>query len=287
MKIAELIDTGAVGSHSVPRQAVAHQRSAGSGRLAIGLTAGRSRIARLYQQGCAKIRVPRTHSGNALEAVMINTSGGMTGGDRLDWEFRVGANAHMTATTQACERIYASPGGTAQTRVTLHVEDGASLNWLPQETILFDQGRFSREIAIDLAATARALIVESTIFGRRSMGETVRSGAFHDRWRVRRGGRMIHAEDFRLEGAVAAKLARNAVTGSHGALATILCIAPQAEALVRPCREFLGPNGGASFWNGKLLARFTARDGYALRQTLVPLIGLLDEGARLPRVWSG
>ena len=134
--------------------------------------------------------------------------------------------------------------------------------------------------------TVRTLLAESAIFGRRSMGESVESGSFHDRWRVWHDGQMLHAEDFRLDGAVAKKLRDGAVADGQCAIASILYVAANAEDFVKPCREMLGESGGASFWNGKLLVRLLARNGYELRETLVPLLRILAAARALPKTWT-
>lgn len=264
----------------------AMQRSFGNGRLKCRGVDGVTRLQTLYQQGCCKIRLPGRGGGRAMEAVLINSSGGMTGGDLVEWDLEADENARLTVTTQACERVYRSLGDIARTQVRLVVGEGASLAWLPQETILFNAGSLDRHIEVDLAPGARALFVEPVIFGRAAMGERIERGALHDRWRIRQNGRLVHAEDLRLDGAISDNLASSFVTNGHEALATVLFMAGEAEGLVTSAREIIGENGGASFWNGKLLARLTAQDGYSLRKQLVPLINLLNFEASLPKVWS-
>jgi hypothetical protein len=127
----------------------AMQRSHGTGTLAVKLSAGRTRIDRLHQSGNAKIRVPKTY-GEALEAVLINTSGGVTGGDTLSWTLEAGPMTQAVVTTQACERIYKSTGEAGLQNSVIRVANGASLFWLPQETILFDGGRFRRTLDVAL-----------------------------------------------------------------------------------------------------------------------------------------
>ncbi len=238
---------------------------------------------RLYQQGCAKILIPNTRD---MEAVIINTSGGMTGGDRLDWRFESGARTELTVTSQACERVYAASGGVAQTKVELVLEAGSRLAWLPQETILFDQGALQRTVTVRMADDAQLLMVEPVILGRQAMGEVVQAGNLQDRWRIHKGNRLLHAEDFRLQGRIDKILADQAATGGATAAATLLLISPRGEGLLEEARAIIGTQGGASFWNGKLLARLVAKDSYTLRKTLVPLIKLLNHRATLPKVWS-
>ncbi|MFH1794762.1 MAG: urease accessory protein UreD [Pseudomonadota bacterium] len=273
---------------------LAMQRVQAVGRLAVASRDGRTRVQRLFQQGAAKIRMP-VISSDPFEAILINTAGGMTGGDRLDWEFEVGPGAAAALTTQACEKAYRAESGVARIRTVARVAEGGHLAWLPQETILYDRSALERRLDVDLAPGATALIVESVIFGRRAMGETVASARFRDVWRIRVGGRIAHADTVAFDGDVAAWFSRAAVTGGATAIATVLLIAPDAEQRLEAVRAIVGPLGGASFWtlrgdkgvmNGKLLARLVANDGYDLRQRLVPLLGLLNGQAGLPKVWS-
>ncbi|GAA2838082.1 urease accessory protein [Aminobacter aminovorans] len=269
--------------------AISTQRVAARGRIEIDHRAGRSRLARLYQDGAAKIRLPETGA-DPLEAVLINMAGGLTGGDRLGWEVSVGASARAVITTQACEKVYRALTDRAEVEVRLSVGAGGYLGWLPQETITYDRSAFSRRLDADLAVGAEALIVEATVFGRSAMGERVESGTFRDRWRVRSAGRLIHAEDFSVGPEIEATLGRKASSGGRIAMATLLLVSERSEHLLEPARQIVGDDGGASFWSvgptGKLLARLYAGDGYTLRKRLMPLVALLNGQAGLPRLWS-
>lgn len=265
------------------------QRASGAARLTARHVEGRTRLAELYQEGAAKIRMPR-NGGDALEAILINTAGGLTGGDRIAWEIAAGEGTRVTATTQACEKVYRALSGRAETSVKLSAAAGSRIAWLPQETIMFNRAGFSRTLDADLAEGAEALIVEATIFGRRAMGETIGEGLFRDRWRVRCCGRLVHAEDFSIGPQISRMLDGSAVTGGNAAVATVLCISPGCEDQLEPARTILGEYGAASAWRigqtGKLLARLHARDGYTLRKPLTSLIGLLNGQIGLPKVWS-
>ena len=282
----------------MPQDSVAMQRTQGGGRLSVKLSAGESRIDRLFQEGSARIRVPRVPRGSPLEAVLINTAGGLTGGDRMDWSFKAGEGASMTLATQACEKTYKAQGlSEAQVSVHLELNPSSSLAWLPQETILFDRARLTRAIEVDMAADSRLLMVEPLVFGRLAMNEAVTAGHFRDRWRVRLGGRLLHAEDMRLGPDIARSLSRAAIAGGGLATATVLMIAPEAESRLAAVRALIGPSGGVSFVGrsgpgpdraetGKLLARIVASDSYELRKVLVPLIRLLNPSGGVPKVWS-
>ena len=265
------------------------QRVSARGELGVRQQGGRTRVERLFQEGAAKIRMPRT-VGDPLEAVLINTAGGLTGGDRLDWLVTIGEQASATVTTQTCEKVYKASSGVARVNCRMVVGAGGRLAWLPQETIVFDNSAFRRTIEIDLAADAEALIVEATVFGRRAMGERVERAAFADRWRIRRAGQLLHAEDFAVGPNVREQLAAPAALGEATCFATILVLAAEAEQRLDAVRATLGDAGAASAWtvagSGKLLARLVAEDSYELRKRLIPLVELLNGRAGLPKVWT-
>ena len=267
----------------------AMQRVAAHGALVLRRDGRRTRIERLYQDGAAKIRMPAVDA-DPLEAVLINTAGGLTGGDRIRWEIDVGAGASAVVTTQACEKIYRADHGRAEMRSSLRVAAGGHLAWLPQETIVFDRSDFFRQLDVDMADGASALVVEATLFGRLARGETVAAGRFRDRWRVRRDGRLVHGEDFAVGPAIEAGLSRPASASGAAAMATLLLVAADAASRLDEARAMIGEDGGASAWSvagtGKLLARIVAADGYALRRRLVPLIQMLNGRAGLPKIWS-
>lgn len=275
-------------------QMPALQRAAGTGRIAVRFSEHRTRLETIWQEGAAKIRLPRIVAGEGVEAVLINTAGGMTGGDCLDWRASAGANSRLTLTTQACEKVYKALAGIAAIRVTLEAGDHARLAWLPQETILFDRSALTRHIEADIAQSASLLMLEATVFGRQARGETVRDALFRDRWRIRCKGVLVHAEDVRLEGNAEALLA--AAPGAAGglAVATLALFARDAAdkaELLRAClAAFPAVRTGVSGWQagpvGKLLARFVAPDSYTLRKALAPAVRLLNDSAPLPKIWS-
>jgi urease accessory protein len=268
-----------------PKSAPALQRAQGVGRLEVGAEAGVTRLARLYQEGCAKIRLPTDHAARGLEAVLINTSGGLTGGDRMSWRARAGLGAALTLTTQACEKVYRARDGRAEVTVALDAACGARIDWLPQESILFDGAALSRTLEADLAADARLLAVEAVVLGRTAMGETVRRGTLRDRWRIRREGRLVFADDLRFEGQISAVAGLAPTLAGGKAFASLLLVADDAGRFLTPLRQAIGPYGGASAFDGKLFARIVAADGLSLRRALLPAIAALRDGEPAPRIW--
>lgn len=269
---------------------IAPQRAWGKGRLVAKSTLGRSRIAELYQEGCAKIRLPKTFDAS-MEAVLINSSGGLTGGDRMFWEVAAGAATDVTITTQACEKIYKASADTVEVATRIAVAAGARVDWLPQETILFDRAALSRSLDVELAADATLLAVEAVLLGRKAMGEAVHAGLVRDRWRIRVEGRLLHADNLSLAGDIAGLGERNAVLGGAAAFATLLYVGPDCELMLPRLRALLGDEGRAGVSHlqvggrDKLVARFAAPDGFALRKILVPAISHLRKQKTVPKVW--
>lgn len=255
-------------------------RSHGRIALSIGASGGRSRRKHVYEDGALRVRFP---NGDDLEAMIVNTAGGMAGGDAFSFEAHVGEGAALTVTTAAAEKVYRSLGDDTAVDVRLKVESGGMLRWLPQETILFDAARLRRTIEIDIAADAALVMAEGVVFGRAAMDEEVRQGSLFDRWRVRRAGQLVLADTTHLAGDITAQLAHPAIARGAIAIATVF-IAPGSDTQVAAVRErdYAG-DVGISAWNGIALARLVAPHGEALRHDLRQI--LLAVGGALPRLW--
>jgi urease accessory protein len=263
----------------------AANRARGAVAFDVHLVDGVTRRGRLHESGSLRVRFPSPED-DGLSAMFVNTAGGVAGGDRFDTEIVVGEDARLTLTTAAAEKIYRAHGEPAQLNIALRAGPRARLAWLPQETILFDRARVSRRIDIDLAENASLLLCEIVVFGRSAMGERMLSGAFVDRWRLRRGGRLAFAETVRLDGDIGAKLARPAFAKGGVAIGTAL-IVPGDEALVERIRELapsFGGEVGISAWNGFAMARFCAQDAARLRADMMAVLGRASTSP-LPRLW--
>ncbi|MHA7775679.1 urease accessory protein UreD [Roseibium sp. M-1] len=266
------------------------QRVDGAARVRFALSGGTTRLADLYQRGSAKIRLPRVYDTPAT-AVLINTAGGLTGGDRLDYDVAADAGTHAIVTSQTAERAYRSISGSAKVTGRFAAGAGATVEWLPQETILFEASGLRRSLQAELEGDARMMMVESVLIGRKAMGETVRSVFFRDSWRLRRDGRLVFADDIRLDGDPARALSGSATASGALAFATFADCALDAGDRIDLARRLVAdlPDGSAtaaaSAWNGLLVARFVAPDGRALRTALTQFLTGY-RAAPLPRVWS-
>lgn len=259
-------------------------RARGAVRFDVHARDGVTRRGALHESGSLRVRFP-SPEGEGLSGVFVNTAGGVAGGDRFDIEISAADAARLTLTTAAAEKVYRATGAPAQLNISLKVAAGAHLSWLPQETILFDRARVHRRFDIELVEAASLLLCEIVVFGRTAMGERMEQGEFVDRWRLRRGGRLVFAETIRLDGNIGAKLGRSAVAKGGAAIGTAL-IVPGDEALVERIREgadsFSG-EVGISAWNGFAMARFCAQDAARLRADMMAV--LARTGAALPRLW--
>ena len=268
---------------SVPRPAL--QRSVGVARVGFKRRGADTVLADLHQSGCAKLRLPRRATGRPAEAVVINTAGGLTDGDRFDVAAAWEPGAAATVTTQAAERVYRSRGGDADIANRLEVAAGAAALWLPQETILFDGGRFARTLDINLADDSAALFAcESLVFGRGAMGETVAGGGVYDAWRLRIGGRLVFADGFALtdvDATLQSQLDRPAVAGGARALATAVLVAPGAREQVDLLRDALSRcsvHAGVSDAGRAIVVRALASDPADLRRALNSLLDAITSG---------
>jgi urease accessory protein len=263
----------------------AANRARGSVAFDVRREGGAVRRGRLHESGSLRVRFPSPED-EGLSAVFVNTAGGIAGGDRFDIAISAGEGTRLTLTTAAAEKVYRAADAPARLDVALKAASGAHLAWLPQETILFDRAKILRRIDIDLADDASLLLCEIVVFGRAAMGERMRHGEFVDRWRLRRGGRLVFAETIRLDGDIGEKLARSAVAHGGAAIGTAL-IVPGNEALVERIREAtdsFGGEVGISAWNGFAMARFCAQDAARLRADMVKVLGRASPQP-LPRLW--
>jgi urease accessory protein len=261
----------------------AANRAEGRVTLAVAAHGDVTRRSRVAEQGSLRVRFPGA-AARELEAILVNTAGGVAGGDRFVVDVAAGPGAALMVGTTAAEKVYRSHGPSTDVAVKLDLGAGATLRWLPQETILFDRARLTRRIDVTMAEHATLVLAEAVVLGRSAMGETVKEGELIDRWRVRVGGQLAFAESLRLNGAIAEKLAAAAMAAGGCALATLLLV-PGDERHVEAvrARDFSG-EVGISAWNGIAVARLIARDGAALRRDLAAVLAALDTGP-LPKLW--
>ncbi len=259
---------------------ITHQRV--QGRALARLEGGRLRD--LHQSGSAKVLIPRVF-GRAPEVVFLNTAGGITGGDRLEYALDVGGGT-VVGTTQTAERAYRATGDPGRVGTALTIGPGACLHWVPQEVILFGGAALDRILRVDMADDAELVMLETLVLGRTAMGEVLQDIHLRDRREVTRGGRLAMVEAITLS---AADLASASPAGLNGAVAvaSLSVMARDAEDRLAALRAVLPEDvrSAASAWDGRLTARFMAREAYALRKAVARAVETVTRGP-LPRVWQ-
>lgn len=261
------------------------QRSHGEAAVRLLQDAGRVRLVDLRQNGSAKAILPRVSG--VPEVVFLNTSGGLTGGDHLSYSVALGDGVQAIATTQTAERAYRSASGIARVDVGIEVGAGGWIDWLPQETILFDAAALDRRTRIDLGAGAGCLALEAVVLGRHAMGERVAQLSFRDRREIRRDGHLLHLEPLALNDLALG--AGQAVLGGARCFASLIMVTPAAADALSPLRQVLGQDGvhaAASAFDGRLVLRMMSGDGWPMRVQIARALSVLRRGAVLPRVWQ-
>lgn len=233
--------------------------------------------------------MPHGEAEESPSLVILNTAGGLTGGDALSTDLSVHEHARATVTTVACERIYRSIAGDACIEQQLKVGHGARLDWIPQETILFDGGRLSRRSDVQLEQDAEITIVEAILFGRAAMGETVKRASLRDFLIIRRQGRVLFADAIRMVDPFDQMAGCPATLDGNLAAGTLVHIGQSLGSKRDALRAaFSGANqvmAGATILGDVLVARIVAPSGSALRSVLVPAMECIRDGRRLPTNW--
>lgn len=267
----------------------------GSIALAFAARDGRTRLADLYQANPCRALFPDVAAGEIPQAVLVNTAGGLVGGDRIDLSVSVGPGAAATVTTQAAEKIYRSLGADCAVTASLVVACDADLEWLPQETILFDGARLDRRLTVTLDSSSRLLAGETVFFGRSARGERLTYGHLHDSWALRIGDRLVWADAIRLSGDIAAARTRPFGFGDAAGYATLVVAGRDASAHLDTARTIArgapARSGGATLINGVVVLRFMDADAARLRSSVAQAAAALraivmGRPADLPRAWS-
>jgi urease accessory protein len=265
--------------------AAIRQRARAEARASFARVGPRTKPERLFETGGLRWRFPRSSS--PCEAAMVNTGGGVAGGDSYSVSLTLSEGAEVEATTPSAERIYRSDGPAASITTRLSLAPRARLFWLPQETLMFDGARLERRLELDMSGEAAFIVAETLVFGRLAMGESQINATLRDSGRVRRDGRIVFADETRLDHA-GATLERKAAGAGARALSTIVASAPNIEARLPDLRAALktagsGVESGASAFDRLIVVRLLAASFHELRAALVASIVAL--GGRKPRLW--
>lgn len=256
---------------------------------------GATRLATLYHHDPLRWLMPTPRAGDLPNAVLVTTSGGLVGGDRLDLAVSAGPGAAALVTSQAAEKVYRSTGADCRIETRVTVEPGGWLEWMPQEAIVFDGSRLRRSTRLDLHGDARALAGEMLVFGRAAHGERLTRGLVRDAWEVAVDGRLVWADALHLDGDLGATIAHPAAFDGAGACATLLLAGPGGAGHLDLVREAMGGlagvRAGASVVDGLLVMRALGREARDVRRAYASLWSTLRSAAaglpaRLPRLWE-
>lgn len=264
----------------------AQPRAIGKSAICVGVSdTGRTALLDLFQQGSSKISLPRQRS-KSKEVILINTAGGVTGGDAFDTHIEVRPNASLTVTTQAAERAYrAARREVGHIRTEIKVCENACLHWLPQELILFNNSAVKRQLIVDLEQTATLLLVEPIVFGRTTMNEALDQVHFSDSIAISRAGVPLYFDRLHLSDNAMAHLNRRSTANGARAMASIVYVHEGAENQLDDIRSRLPETAGASMVaQNTMVIRHLAADGFELRRDIIPILERLA-GQHLPTSW--
>jgi len=270
------------------------QRADGCGRVVLSGSGKGNRIEEVFQRSPIRIMFPRAGHAVAGEAVLINTAGGIAGGDRLEYGVSTLANASIAVTTQAAEKVYRALNEPARITTRLQVHEAGKLGWLPQETIVFNCARLTRETEIELASGAELLALEWLVLGRAAHGEEMLGGQISDSWRVKKEGRLIWADSFRATDEIIPQLHRKALLSNCRAVGTLVYFGPHLDTrleFLRAIAPSLGCPCAATLVGGLVVVRFAAEVSCDLRLALCSLLQQFSREFgpgpfRVPKMWS-
>jgi urease accessory protein len=270
------------------------QRANGAGRAVLRGSEEGNRIVDLFQSSPIRIMFPRGRASAIEEAVFVNTSGGIAGGDRLEYGVTALAGASIAVTSQAAEKVYRALNEPARISTKLKACEGAKLAWLPQETILFNRARLSRETEIELVSGAELLALEWLVLGRAAHGEEVIGGHINDSWRVRRDGRLIWADSFRAQEETFPHLRRKALLSNCKAIGTLIHFGPDLDRrleFVRDIASSLDCHCAATLVGGLIVVRVAAEMAFDLKLALCSFLQQFSDEVgpgpfAVPKMWS-
>lgn len=256
---------------------------------------GVTRLTRRQHVGPLMVQKPFYPEGrDVCHSLLLHPPGGIAGGDRLEIELTLGARARVLVTTPGATKWYRSGGPVAQQCTTLAVRPGGSLEWLPQENIVFDRAQARMLTRVDLAEGACYIGWDITRLGRTASGERFDAGELRSRTEVQQAGRRLWGDYAQIEGG-AGLLRSPAGLAGRPVMGTLLAAGPGAErGLLDRCRAVSSHGDshcGVTALPGILVARYLGASAEAARSYFVALWrlvrpALLGREVSVPRIWS-
>jgi urease accessory protein len=270
------------------------QRADGCGRVVLSGSENGTRIEEVFERSPTRILFPRTGGRPVEEAVIINTGGGVAGGDRLECSVTALPGASIAVTSQAAEKVYRALHDAARVATRLKARESARLAWLPQETIVFNGARIHRTTEIELFSGAELLALEWLVLGRAAHGEIVVDGSVLETWRVKKDGRLIWADSFRISDDIFVHLNRKALLSNFNSIATLIYFGPDLDKRLEFLREILRSlecNCAMTLVGGLIVVRFSAKQSSDLKLALRSFLDQFEPEVgsgpfRVPKMWS-
>jgi urease accessory protein len=269
------------------------QRADGSGRIVLSGSENGTRIEEVFERSPIRIMFPRTGHFPLQEAVLINTAGGIAGGDKLECSITALPDASFAVTTQAAEKVYRALREPACIATRLKARELSRLAWLPQETIVFNWARLHRTTEIELFSGAELLALEWLVLGRAARGEVMLGGHITDTWRVKKNDRLIWADSFRISDDTFPHLQRKALLSNCKAIATLIYFGPLLNTrleFLRAITPSLRCHCAVTLVGGLIVVRFATQESSDLKLALRSFLQQfgLELGAgpfQVPKMW--
>ena len=251
----------------------------------------RSVLARRRHDGPLVVQKPLYPEGEAVcHTILVHPPGGIAGGDELEISAGASAGAHALLTTPGAGKWYRSTGAWASQRVAFDIETDAALEWLPQQTILFDDAMANMELCVDLGAGARYIGWEILCFGRTGSGERFSRGRCRVSTEIRRQGRRLWRERGEIRGGSALM---DSAVGLNGrtVCATMHAAAPGIGAnTLMLARQAIDETIAVTLLPGILIARALGDSSEMLRERFAQLwsvlrLAVMGRESHLPRIW--
>ncbi|MBR7635241.1 urease accessory protein UreD [Janthinobacterium lividum] len=276
-------------------QASAHGAWQAHLRLGFALHDGVSRLVERTHSGPLRVQKPLYPEGDRVcHAIIIHPPGGVVGGDQLAVDATVGEGAHALLTSPGAAKWYRANGHVSGQHIMLRAASGAAIEWLPQESIFFDQACVRLRHEVELAADASYIGCDIVCLGRSASGEMFNTGSISQQVRIRRGGKLLWWEQGVLA-AGGALMASPLGLGGHTVCATLIAIGtPVSPAVLAAVREIAVPDGaafGATHMKSLVAVRLLCGDSEAARRIMLAAWQLLrpamlGRDAVVPRIWN-
>lgn len=265
-------------------------------RLSLAFEAdhGTTRLVEREHAGPLRVQKPLYPEGNAVcHAIVVHPPGGVVGGDELDIRARVGARCSALLATPGAAKWYKANGHVSRQNIHLAVGDGAALEWLPQETILFDAAHVRLDHQVELGKEASYIGCEILCFGRTASGESFNAGTVEQRTAIRRDGRLVWFEQGALAAGTTAMSSPLGLAG-HSVCATLIAVGKLLPgSVIAALREIDAPPGsfGVTQMKSVVVVRHLGDSSETARHLMMAAWhrlrpALSGREAVVPRIWN-